>query len=341
MNNLFGLSLSELEEIMLSLGEKKFRAKQLYDWLYHKKILNLDQAKNLPKNVINKLKENNFDIIHPKVIEVLTDPVDGTKKYLLQYADGSLVESVLMEYPFGNSICLSTQVGCNMGCTFCASGKNGKKRDLTGEEIAGEIIAIENDSKKEVSNIVLMGMGEPLDNYDEVLKFINIANKDLNIGQRHITLSTCGLVDKIDKLADEDLQINLAISLHSPFQKKRLEIMPIARRYSVKEVVDAAKRYFDKTHRRVTYEYTVIDNFNNSKEDVKELKRLLGNEPHHINLIPLNPVNGEDKSSSDTITEFSNELNKVGLKSTIRKKNGSNIDAACGQLRNRVIEENI
>ncbi len=335
--NLFGKSLPELEEIALNFGERKFRGKQLYEWLYNKKVLNLEECSNLPKSFINQLN-NNYMIHHPEVIKVLTDPEDGTQKYLLKLEDDKLIEAVLMNYSFGNSVCLSTQVGCAMGCTFCASGKNGKDRNLTAEEIAGQIIAIENYSGKQISNIVLMGMGEPLDNFDNVLKFIKLANQNLNIGQRHITLSTCGLVDKIKALADEKLQINLAISLHSPFQNKREEILPIAKRYNIDQLINASKEYFNKTGRRVTYEYTVIPDFNNSEADALELKKLIGNIPHHINLIPLNPVTKEVKPSRDNVKLFAEILNKQGLISTIRRKNGKNIEAACGQLRNQELE---
>lgn len=338
MQNLFGHSQKELEDIAVSLGEKKFRGKQLYNWIYENKVSSLDDCKNLPKSFIEKLKANEYDLILPEIVQVQTDPEDGTQKFLFKLEDGELIEAVLMKYHHGNSLCLSTQVGCNMGCTFCASGKNGKNRDLTGSEIAGQIVSIENETGLDVSNIVLMGMGEPLDNYDEVLSFINIANKELNIGQRHITLSTSGLVDKIYDLADEDLQINLAISLHSPFQDQREKIMPIAKKYLLEDLFKAAKYYFDKTGRRVTYEYTVIKGFNDSVEDAKELKKLIGNSDHHINLIPLNPVTKNAPKTTNTVNTFSDELNKLNLKSTIRRKNGANIDAACGQLRNRVLE---
>ena len=338
LNNLFGKSINELEEIALNLGEKKFRGKQLSDWLYKKKVSSLDDCKNLPKSFINKLRSNNYDIFLPEIIKEQVDPEDGTRKYLLKFSDNNLVEAVLMKYSFGNSICLSTQVGCAMGCTFCASGKNGKTRDLTAEEIAGELVAIENATGEKVSNIVLMGMGEPLDNYNNVLNFIHLANENLGIGQRHITLSTCGLVDQIYQLADENLQINLAISLHSPFQEKRAKILPIANSYNVKDLIQASKDYFNKTGRRVTYEYTVLPGFNDREEDALELKKLLGNYQHHINLIPLNSVTKEKPQGKDYVKLFADILNKYNIKSTIRKKNGKNINAACGQLRNQELE---
>lgn len=341
MENLFGKNLQELEEIALNLGEKKFRGKQLYDWIYNKRVTNINDFRNLPKKFLESLIANGYEIVYPEIIKEQVDWEDGTRKYLSKLGDNELVESVLMKYPHGYSACLSTQVGCNMGCTFCASGKNGKRRDLTAEEIAGQIVAMEKEAGERISNIVLMGMGEPLDNYDEVLRFIKLANEDLGIGQRHITLSTCGIIDKIYDLADEDLQINLAISLHSPFQEQRAKIMPIARKNNLKDLVKATEDYFDKTGRRVTYEYTVIDGVNNREQDAQELKSLFGGKPHHINLIPLNPVVTKSRTNDDNyVNKFNDQLKSIGLTSTIRKKNGANIEAACGQLRNRELEDN-
>lgn len=333
--NLFGLSQSDCEALACRLGEKAFRGKQLYQWIYQNRADSVEACKNLPKSFKQSLEQNGYDIVYPQIVKVQQDPKDGTRKYLLKMQDGENVESVLMRYPFGYSVCLSTQVGCAMGCAFCASGKYGKKRNLSAAEIAGQIAAIERDTGERISNVVLMGMGEPLDNYDEVLKFIHLANTDLGIGQRHITLSTCGLVPKIKKLADEKLQINLAISLHSPFQQEREKIMPVARAYPLPELVAAADEYFEKTGRRVTYEYTLIDGVNDRREDAAELKKLLGGRPNHINLIPLNDVTENTLKSSHNVNLFNAELKKAGLTSTIRKKNGANIDAACGQLRNR------
>ena len=243
MNNLFGKSLTDLKDICIALGFPKFRGQQLYNWIYKKKVDSLNQCKNLPKQLIEKLETEDYGIYYPKVIKVLEDKQDATKKYLFEMEDGELVESVLMSYNYGNSVCLSTQVGCAMGCRFCASGKNGKNRDLKAQEIAGQLVAIERESGKSISNIVLMGMGEPLDNYEEVLKFIKFTNENLGIGQRHITLSTCGIIDKINDLANEDLQINLAISLHSPFQENREKIMPIAKENHLDDLIKATKDY--------------------------------------------------------------------------------------------------
>lgn len=315
-----------------SLGEKKFRGRQIYDWIYKNKVGSIREMKNLPKSLIEKL-DKDYTIFTGNVLRKLVDPKDGTIKYLFELEDGQKVESVLMEYEHGNSICVSTQVGCNMGCSFCASGLDGKARDLKASEILMQIAAAERDSGRRVSNVVLMGMGEPLDNYDNVLSFIHKAGEDYGIGQRHITLSTCGLVPGIDRLADEKLQINLAISLHSPFQAERAKLMPVAKAYPIDRLMDSCDRYFDKTGRRITYEYTLIDGKNDSMEDAKELKRLLGGKPHHINLIPLNDVSETALKRSDNVNLFDAELKKLGLNSTIRRKNGSNIDAACGQLR--------
>lgn len=330
--NLFGLSQQELMDLAESLGEKKFRGRQIYDWIYKNKVGSIQEMKNLPKSLIEKL-DKDYTIFTGNVLRKLVDPKDGTIKYLFELEDGQKVESVLMEYEHGNSICVSTQVGCNMGCSFCASGLDGKARDLKASEILMQIAAAERDSGRRVSNVVLMGMGEPLDNYDNVLSFIHKAGEDYGIGQRHITLSTCGLVPGIDKLADEKLQINLAISLHSPFQAERAKLMPVAKAYPIDRLMDSCDRYFDKTGRRITYEYTLIDGKNDSMEDAKELKRLLGGKPHHINLIPLNDVSETALKRSDNVNLFDAELKKLGLNSTIRRKNGSNIDAACGQLR--------
>lgn len=330
--NLFGLSQEELMDLAESLGEKKFRGRQIYDWIYKNKVGSIREMKNLPKSLIEKL-DKDYTIFTGNVLRKLVDPKDGTIKYLFELEDGQKVESVLMEYEHGNSICVSTQVGCNMGCSFCASGLDGKARDLKASEILMQIAAAERDSGRRVSNVVLMGMGEPLDNYDNVLSFIHKAGEDYGIGQRHITLSTCGLVPGIDRLADEKLQINLAISLHSPFQAERAKLMPVAKAYPIDRLMDSCDRYFDKTGRRITYEYTLIDGKNDSMEDAKELKRLLGEKPHHINLIPLNDVSETALKRSDNVNLFDAELKKLGLNSTIRRKNGSNIDAACGQLR--------
>ncbi len=330
--NLYGLDQKQLKAIMKEIGEKPFRGSQIYDWIYKNRVYDFKNMKNLPASLIDKL-EKDYTVSLGEVIRKQKDPEDGTVKYLLEYPDGERVESVLMKYPHGQSLCISSQVGCNMGCTFCASGLGGKVRNLTAEEMLMEVANAEKDSGERVSNIVLMGMGEPLDNFDEVMSFIKKANEILGIGQRHITLSTCGLVPGIRKLANQDLQIGLAVSLHSPFQEDRAKLMPVAKAYPVPELMQACEDYFDKTGRRVTFEYTLIDGKNDRPEDVAELKKLLKGHPHHINLIPLNDVTETDHKRSKNVNKFAAELKKAGLNATIRRKNGSNIDAACGQLR--------
>lgn len=338
MENLFGKTKEELENIAVRCGEKPFRGRQLYDWIYKHEASDLEDCKNLSKGFLAELKKSCV-IDHGKIVRRQIDPEDGTRKYLIELSDGERVETVLMRYEHGLSICLSTQVGCAMGCSFCASALKGKKRDLTAAEMAGQLVTVQKDVGERISNIVLMGMGEPLDNYDNVLQFIRMAGTELGIGQRHITLSTSGIVPKIKRLADEKLQINLAISLHTPFQKEREKIMPVSKAWPIDTLIAAADEYFDKTGRRVTYEYTLIDGVNDRKEDATELGRLFRGKPVHINLIPLNPVTESAHKSSRNVKLFARELQNMGLTSTIRKKNGANIDAACGQLRNRDQEE--
>ncbi len=253
MKNLFGINRDECQEIMVSLGQPAYRGKQLYEWLYQKKAASLDECTNLPKSLRERLKEN-FDIDHGKIEQEQRDHQDGTSKFLIRFSDGQSVETVLMSYHHGYSICVSSQVGCAMGCRFCASTLSGKVRNLTAGEILDQLYLVEREKNIRISNVVIMGMGEPLDNYDEVLAFIKMANEDWGIGQRKITLSTCGLVPEMKRLAEEDLQINLAISLHSAFQEKREALMPIARRYSMEELLKTCNIYFTKTGRRISFE---------------------------------------------------------------------------------------
>ncbi|MEG0378595.1 MAG: 23S rRNA (adenine(2503)-C(2))-methyltransferase RlmN, partial [Eubacterium sp.] len=262
----------------------------------------------------------------------------GTKKYLIRLEDGQCIEAVLMRYSHGNSLCVSSQVGCRMGCSFCASTKGGRVRNLTAAEMLDQIFLAEKEAGLRVSNVVIMGIGEPLDNFDQVMRFIELANEGFVIGQRKITLSTCGLIPEIERLADKNLQINLAISLHSPFQKQREILMPIAKRYDLKELLKVCNNYFTKTKRRITFEYALIDGFNDRKEDIIELKRLLGGTPCHVNLIGLNPVTESVYKGSKVVNFFSNELKNQGITCTIRRKIGDNIDAACGQLRQKAEE---
>lgn len=340
MNNLLDYTLEELKVWMTENGESAFRGKQILSWIY-KGIMDFDGMKNIPKSLIDKLKEN-FIIIMPEIVEVYKSELDGTEKFLLAFPDGNLIESVLMKYKHGNSICISTQVGCRMGCKFCASTIEGRVRNLTTGEILSEVIAVQNYIGERISNIVLMGSGEPLDNYDNVVKFLEVVSADygLNIGQRHITLSTCGIVPKIYELADKELSITLAISLHAFNDEKRKEIMPIANKYSISELLDACKYYLKKTNRRITFEYALVKDVNDGKEDAKALGKLLTGMLCHVNLIPVNEIkeNTFKRSSKKTIEDFSEILKNSGIEVTTRREMGSDINAACGQLRRSYIE---
>lgn len=339
--DLRSLTQKELKEFLVAKGEKAFRAKQVYQWI-HKGISSIDDMNNISKDLREKLKGEAV-LKNVEVLEVLTSK-DKTKKYLLKYTDGQIVEAVYMEYKHGVSVCLSTQVGCKMGCTFCASTIGGIVRNLTAGEILGALYAIEEDADVKVSNIVLMGSGEPLDNYDEVMKFISLVTdpNGRNLANRNLTLSTCGLVPEIKKLADLDLQLTLAISLHQPFDDNRSAIMPINRKYDIASLLSAVDYYIKKTHRRVTFEYALIEGQNDRDEDAKRLIKLLKGKLVHINLIPVNPVVERDFHASDEkrIERFKNMLTKGGITTTVRRELGSDINAACGQLRKGYIENN-
>lgn len=342
MDNLLDYSLEELSQWMEHNKESKFRSKQVMSWIY-KGIFTFDEMKNIPKNLKEKLN-NNFYIQIPKVAYEYISKVDGTRKFLLEFKDGNIIECVVMKYKHGNSICVSTQVGCLMGCKFCASTVNGKVRDLTAGEILSQVILSQNIIGERISNIVLMGSGEPLDNYDNVVKFIRLSNAEygLNIGQRHITLSTCGIVPNIYKLAEEDLSITLAISLHAFSDEKRKLIMPIANKYSISEILEACKKYIDKTGRRISFEYSLVKGVNDSMEDAKSLGKLLHGIMCHVNLIPVNTVVENDfkRSTNQTIEDFEKTLKKTGIEVTVRREMGSDINAACGQLRRSYINKN-
>lgn len=339
MNNLLDYTLDELKVWMSENGESAFRGKQILSWIY-KGVMDFEGMKNIPKSLIDKLKEN-FTITMPEIIEVYKSELDGTEKFLLAFPDGNLIESVLMRYKHGNSICISTQVGCRMGCKFCASTIEGRVRNLTTGEILSEVIAVQNYIGERISNIVLMGSGEPLDNYDNVVKFLDVVSADygLNIGQRHITLSTCGIVPKIYELADRELSITLAISLHAFNDEKRKEIMPIARKYTISELLEACRYYLNKTNRRITFEYALVKDVNDGIEDAKALGKLLRGMLCHVNLIPVNEIkeNTFKRSSKKTIEEFSEILKNNGIEVTTRREMGSDINAACGQLRRSYI----
>ena len=330
------LTLDELEQEIVNMGEAKFRAKQIFSWLHQKNVSSFDEMSNISKDFREKLN-NRFKMTNIEIVDKLISSVDKTTKYLFKLENNHIIESVLMKYSYGNAVCISSQVGCRMGCTFCASTLDGLERNLTTAEMVSQIYKIQQDSKEKIRSIVLMGSGEPFDNFHNFLKFIEIINhKDgLNIGQRHITVSTCGIVPKIYELADKKLQINLALSLHAPTDEKRKSIMPIAKKYTVREIVEACKYFAKTTKRRVTYEYALIAGVNDTEEDAKEIIKLLKGSLAHINLIPVNDVKERNyiKSSKEQIKNFATLLKNAGIETTIRRELGSDINAACGQLR--------
>lgn len=340
MQNILDLNLEELKQWMSAEGESAFRAKQVLDWIY-KCTWEFEHMNNLPKALIEKLKDK-FHFSIPEVVDKFKSDIDGTEKLLLAYKDGNLIECVVMRYKHGNSICVSTQVGCRMGCKFCASTVGGMVRNLSSGEIIAQVLLAQKLTGERISNIVLMGSGEPLDNYDNVIKFIRLVNASygLNIGQRHITLSTCGLVSEIKNLADENLQITLAISLHAPNDELRRTMMPIANRYSIEEVLEACHYYINKTNRRITFEYALVSGVNDSEEHAKELCKLLQGMLCHVNLIPVNEVreNNFKKSSIERIKRFGSILNSCRIETTVRREMGADINAACGQLRRSYLE---
>ncbi|MEG0508659.1 MAG: 23S rRNA (adenine(2503)-C(2))-methyltransferase RlmN [Eubacterium sp.] len=334
MENVFGKTLKECTLLIESLGEPSYRGKQLFQWLYEKKAESFEECTNLSKGLREKLMEKTC-LEHASIVTIQKDPVDKTKKYLIRLTDGQCIETVLMHYSHGYSLCVSSQVGCSMGCGFCASTQGGRVRNLTAGEILDQIFLAEKEAQVRVATVVIMGIGEPLDNFDNVMRFIEVANEGFGIGQRKITLSTCGLIPEIKRLAEKDLQINLAISLHSPLQNRREELMPIARKYNLNDLLKVCNDYFTKTKRRITFEYALIDGFNDRPEDMRELAKLLRGTPCHVNLIGLNSVTGSVYKGSKNVNFFSNELKKQGINCTIRRKIGNNIDAACGQLRKK------
>ena len=337
MKNIKDYNLDELITEMENLGEKKFRAEQIFKWLYVDKVKEFDEMTNLSLELREKLKQNytmcNFKILKKQ------ESADGTKKYLFDVLDGNAIESVLMQYKYGKTICVSSQIGCKMGCKFCASTGIKFVRSLTAGEIVEQVLAAEQDIGDKISNIVFMGIGEPFDNYDNVMKAIKILNnqKGLNIGARHISVSTSGLVPMIYKFADEDYQCTLSISLHATNDEKRSKMMPINNRYNIKELMEACKYYINKTNKRISFEYALAKDNNDNLEDAKELVKLLKGMLCHVNLIPINKIeNGEfTKSSNDNIIKFRDYLNDNGIVATIRRELGSDIDAACGQLRRK------
>ena len=327
---------------MIEMGEKAFRAKQIYEWLHQKQAESFDEMSNLSAALREKLKECCV-LTTLKMLEVQTSKIDGTQKYLFALPDGNVVESVLMKYKHGNSVCISSQVGCKMGCRFCASTIGGWTRNLLPSEMLEQIYRIQKLSGERVSNVVVMGTGEPLDNYDNLLQFIRLLTDEngLHISQRNVTVSTCGIVPKMYELAEENLQITLAISLHASNQAKRAELMPIANKYSINEVLEACRNYFEKTGRRLTFEYSLVGGKNDTKEDAEELAHLIKGLNCHVNLIPVNPIKERDYVQSDkkVIENFKNKLEKYQINVTIRREMGRDIDGACGQLRKSYIDK--
>ncbi len=340
MNNIYNYSLEDLQNYFEEIGESKFRAGQVFDWLYIKRVKSFGLMTNLKKDLIKYLKEN-FSMGELKIIKKQED-VD-VKKYLFELFDGKLIEAVLMKHDYGNSLCVSSQVGCNMGCSFCESGRLKKKRNLYAYELVMQVLKVEEDIKMRISHVVLMGIGEPFDNYDNVMKFINIINdpKGINIGIRHITVSTCGVVPKIREFAKEKLGVNLAISLHAPTDEIRNKIMPINKAYKINDIMDAVKDYIKETNRRVTFEYILLKDINDSKDCAYELASKLKNLNCYVNLIPYNETSniGFKASSKVTIDEFYDILKMQGINVTIRREFGRKVSAACGQLRSEQINE--
>ena len=332
----------ELVDEMLSIGEKKFRAKQIYEWLHVKLADSFDEMSNISLALRQKLDEQ-YEILPVEMVERQQSKLDGTNKFLFKLYDGNMVESVLMRYKHGNSVCISSQVGCRMGCRFCASTIGGRIRNLSPSEMVGQIYKIQKITGERVSNVVIMGTGEPLDNYDNFVRFIKLLTDEygLNLSQRNITVSTCGLVPKMYELAEEHFQITLALSLHGATQEKRKKLMPVANKYEIHEVLKACDNYFEKTGRRVTFEYSLVHGVNDTDEDAKELISLLGKRNCHLNLIPVNPIKERDftKPSRKSAISFKNKLEKSGINVTIRREMGSDIDGACGQLRRRYSEQ--
>ena len=336
MTDIRSMTLEELKEAMTALGEKPFRAKQIYEWLHVRLVDDFDEMTNLSRALREKLREN-YALWPLQALRVQTSKIDGTKKFLFALSDRQVVESVWMQYHHGDSVCISSQVGCRMGCKFCASGIGGLVRNLTVGEMLAQVYAIQKLTGERVSNVVVMGTGEPFDNYDTLIQFLRMLTdtNGLNISQRNITVSTCGIVPKIRAFAEEDLQVTLALSLHASDNEKRKELMPIAYTYSLGEVMDACRYYFQKTGRRMTYEYSLVGGVNDTREDAKALAGLLRGQNCHVNLIPVNPVKEKGYVQPDrtAVLDFKDKLEKYGINATIRREMGRDIDGACGQLR--------
>mgnify|MGYP005894431097 CR=1 FL=1 len=336
------LNLEELTAQLKELGLPAFRAKQIYQWVHEKLVASFDDMTNLSKGLRDQLKER-YELITLQIVDVRISQIDGTRKYLFGLPDGHIIESVLMKYKHGNSVCISSQVGCRMGCRFCASTLDGLERNLRPSEMLDQIYRIQTDLGERVSNVVVMGSGEPMDNYDNLIKFIELLNDErgLNISQRNITVSSCGIVPKLKELADLKLQITLAISLHAPNDELRKTMMPIANKYSIEEIMDVCRYYIECTGRRISFEYSLVKGVNDSMECAKQLIELVKGMNCHINLIPVNPIKERDykQTGKDEVYAFKNKLEKNGINVTIRREMGRDIDGACGQLRNKYMED--
>lgn len=329
----------ELEEFFVSLGEKPFRARQVYQWMHVKQAASFAEMTNISKALQEKLSQTcELTVLQKQLVQRSRD---GTAKYLFALADGNMIESVRMKYKHGNSVCISSQAGCRMGCRFCASALGGLARNLTPAEMLDQIYRIQADIGERVSHVVVMGTGEPLDNYDNLLKFLELLTDEqgLHISQRNITVSTCGIVPNMRRLAEEKLQITLAVSLHASSQQKRLELMPVANKYEIEELLEACREYFAKTGRRITFEYSLVGGVNDKTEDAVQLAALIKNMNCHVNLIPVNPIEERDyvQSGKRAVAEFKEKLEKYGITVTVRREMGRDIDGACGQLRRRQI----
>ena len=334
MINIYSMTLEKLEDYFVSINEKKYKAKQVYDWLYIKRVNNFDSMSNIKKSVLDRLK---IDFYFDNIDIVKCESDVDVKKYLLKLSDAKTIEAVLMEHDYGNSLCISSEVGCNMNCSFCESGKIRKQRDVTSGEMVLEIMKIEDDIKTRISHVVIMGIGEPFDNYDNIVDFIEIVNSPfgINLGSRHITVSTCGIVPKIYEFADFPYQVNLAISLHAARDELRSKLMPINKVYNIEKLMESLKYYLSQTNRRLTFEYIMLDNVNDREENARELANLLKGMNCYVNLIPYNETSRipSKRSSKENILKFYDILKKEGINVTIRREFGGNISAACGQLK--------
>lgn len=336
MEDLKKLDFKEISHVIENLKEPAYRAKQIYEWIHIKHISDFKEMNNVPSELKKKLAKEYY-ISGLKEVMFKESPIDGTRKYLFKLDDGNIIESVFMRYKHGNSVCISSQVGCRMGCTFCASTLGGLVRNLTNAEMLAQVYSIERSVGERISNIVIMGVGEPMDNYENIVSFVHMISDihGLNISQRNITISTCGIVPQIKKLADEKLSVTLALSLHAPDNITRKRLMPVAEIYDINEVLDACSYYFKKTGRRVSFEYALVAGVNDSKQEAYKLIKLIKNQKAHVNLIPVNPIEERQYRQSDKkkAEDFKNLLLKAGINTTIRREMGRDIDGACGQLR--------